>query len=157
MGHQWNLITCLLQLYSKIFLLRISFQRKEKHVRTIFFLSLNEIAHKCLYWSHYPNFLINWMKTLPFKNVVSLTLDFCPTPLPRRTYSDVTLDRLYGGSRRGNTVVVRHNQIPVSLQTHNLSLLYAWKNIIMYLFVFWAHFIRHGHQANSKYLRDHQS
>lgn len=82
MGHQWNLIICLLQLYSNFFLLRISFQRKEKHVRTIFFLSLNEIAHKCLYWSHYPNSLINWMKTLPFKNVVSLTLDFCPTPYP---------------------------------------------------------------------------
>lgn len=54
-----------------------------------------------------------------------LDFGFLSDSLPRRTYSDVTLDRLYGGSRRGNTVVVRHNQIPVSLQTHNLSLLYA--------------------------------
>lgn len=83
--------------------------------------------------------LTEWINA-SIQDCSELDVGFLSDSLPRRTYSDVTLDRLYGGSRRGNTVVVRHNQIPVSLQTHNLSLLYAWKNIIMYLFVFWAHF-----------------
>lgn len=47
--------------------------------------------------------------------------------LPWRTYSGVTLDGLYGRAGNRNTVVIGHNEIPISLYTYHLSLLYSYK------------------------------